>query len=109
MNLLLELIKRSGLVSKGDLMKWVYQENYNKVDSAYPTGYGNILRENGMTRISRSGNYCYDYNEKSWGELVNVNDEFLSKLVDQMRNDDDYSMLKEVYEYLKQFEDYFNK
>jgi hypothetical protein len=65
--------------NKGELMKALYTpEKYRKVDSAYPQPYADKIRE--LFPNFNKGNYCFDYNEMNFGELVNLNDSFIKYL-----------------------------
>ena len=64
-------IQRSGFgrgYSKGDLMKLAYGSNYSNVDSALPMG---ALEAHGIEPMQRY-RYVMDYNENSFGEIVDL-------------------------------------
>jgi hypothetical protein len=71
--------------NKGDLMRIIYSpEEYNKVDSAYPQPYADQIRE--IYPNFRKGNYCFSYVENQFGELVNLNDNFVEWIFTTKQN-----------------------
>lgn len=50
----------------------------NKIDSAYPHEYGNKMRELYPGFIN--GNYCFDYTNNRFGEMLNINDKLIQAI-----------------------------
>jgi|LNFM01.1.fsa_nt_gb hypothetical protein len=68
-----------GNINKRLMMQTVYTpEQLNKVDSAYPCGFQNeIIKVIGGENCP---NFVYDYNQNNFGQLVNIDRQFISKL-----------------------------
>lgn len=64
--------------NKSDLMRIAGVENTGKIDTAFPVDYYNRIHEI-FPNISQ-GNLVYDYRE-GHGQLVNVNDLIVSRIV----------------------------
>jgi hypothetical protein len=65
--------------SKGTLMDIVYGPNKGgKVDSAYPQGYADQMRE--LNPGFRGEFMVYDYNDKSFGQFENVAERTIMKI-----------------------------
>ena len=67
------------MLSKGRLMKLVYsEEEYQKVDSAYPQDYGDKMRE--LNPNFRWEYMVYDYNVNRHGAFENVAELLVNKI-----------------------------
>lgn len=70
LELLLETYS-AGSIGKGDVMKLVFSEGERrKVDSALPIEDVKIIKESFSS--FNTFNYVYDYNNNSFGEMVNI-------------------------------------
>ncbi len=65
---------------KGHFIQTVYNRTeQRKVDSAFPIGISDQIRDAGLT-YNKQPNFCYSYIDNKFGELVNLDRLFLSKL-----------------------------
>lgn len=79
------LLKLADYPSKGTLMDIVYGEDKGgKVDSAYPQGYADQMRE--LNPGFRGEFMVYDYNEKSFGVFENVAERTVLKIWELLKN-----------------------
>lgn len=70
LELLLETYS-AGSIGKGDIMKLVFsEEERRKIDSALPAEDVKIIKENFSS--FNTFNYVYDYNNNSFGEMINI-------------------------------------
>lgn len=72
------------LNSPGDIMRWVFGDDSRRVDSAYPIGYTNKYVEQFPPQTMP--NFCYSYVDNTFGELVNLDRMFMTKIF-QIIND----------------------
>ena len=71
-------------VTKGILMDIVYgKDKGGKVDSAYPQGYADLMRE--LNPGFRGEFMVYDYNEKTFGAFENVAERTIMKISELLR------------------------
>lgn len=72
-------------ITKGTLMDIVYgKDKGGKVDSAYPQGYADLMRE--LNPGFRGEFMVYDYNEKSFGAFENVAERTIMKISELLRH-----------------------
>ena len=72
-------------ISKGTLMDIVYGPNKGgKVDSAYPQGYADLMRE--LNPGFRGEFMVYDYNEKSFGAFENVAERTIMRISELLKH-----------------------
>ena len=74
----LEIIAKmmvNGRCNHRQFMDLCFNGDSSKVDSAYPNDYANAIRE--IYPNFKKGNYCYSYVEYTYGEMVNLNDNFV--------------------------------
>jgi hypothetical protein len=66
--------------NKGDLMRLVYSpDEYKKVDSAYPQGLADRIRD--IDPLFRGHFRMYDYNSNRYGVLENVAERVVEKFM----------------------------
>ena len=75
----LELLKSCGRFNKVRTLELSGYDMKQTFDTAYPEPYAKQLRE--LYPNFNLGSYIFDYSKNSYGELVNVNDLFVNKLV----------------------------
>lgn len=73
-NFVLKLFNGLNNLNKDELLKMsgYTKDQCNKVDSAYPQAYADSIRH--IYPNFTNGCYCFDYNNSTFGELVNIND-----------------------------------
>jgi len=72
-------------LGKGILMDIVYgHDKGGKVDSAYPQGYADLMRE--LNPGFRGEFMVYDYNEKSFGAFENVAERTIMRISELLKH-----------------------
>lgn len=61
----------------------ISDEQRNKIDSAIPCDYAKSIRE--IYPDFNNGNNVYDYNSQSFGSMLNLNNKFVSNLVEKLK------------------------
>jgi len=72
-------------INKNDLrnLAGISDEKYAKIDTAYPIGYVDKVKE--IFGRSDIQNLVYDYNENSFGQLVNLNDIVVKRIINSLK------------------------
>jgi len=78
---LLELLKKAGSMNKRHLLELsdYTREQGKRYDTATPIQYIESVRA--IYPQLDKGQYIFDYTNNTWGELVNVNDLFVEKML----------------------------
>ena len=79
-----DLLKTKGYTTKTDLLKLSGFDMSKTFDTAYPIDYFRRIEE--IFPKIQDGNLIYDYSEKSFGELVNVNDLFVKQYINFLQD-----------------------
>ena len=70
---------------KGAFMEFIYsQEEYRKVDSAFPIGISDRIRDAGLP-YEQHPKFVYSYINNNFGELINIDQLFLDKFFDHFK------------------------
>jgi hypothetical protein len=74
---------KNGHTTKNDLLKFAGYTNdqCRKVDSAYPQPYADSIRE--IYPDFNNGIHCFDYNNMSFGEMVNISNLIATRVIKQ--------------------------
>ena len=78
--LLIDIANFRQFANKKDLIKFaVKDESKMNYDTAYPQPYADSIREIYPNFVK--GNFIFDYTEKTFGELVNINDLVVNRIL----------------------------
>ncbi len=78
--LLIDISEFKQFANKRDLLKFaVKDESKMNYDTAYPQPYADSIRE--IYPNFNKGNFIFDYTEKTFGELVNINDLVVNRIL----------------------------
>ena len=70
-------------LDKNDLMSLANFDNNGKVDTAYPIDYYRKV-EDVYPSIS-DANLIFDYNENTYGKMVNINDKIVNRILESVK------------------------
>ena len=81
--LIYDIISLSKFPCKNDLMKLANYDNNGKVDTAVPIDYHRRIEETYPS--INDANLIFDYNENTYGKMVNINDYVVKRILNTIK------------------------